>query len=145
MNTMMEKIVPDLKFLTKEELLNLCDEAQKPTTLGKLAAISLQSIVSILDKQATDFYNEAVYYGNERKKWFLFKIIAAIICMIFCPKFPVSHIFFWINLGFLAVGFICENYTKKLFFSYKDKHSKIFEILVMMNKAINNGDTQASS
>ena len=142
---MMEKIVPDLKFLTKEDLLNLCDEAQKPTALGKLAAISLQSIVTILDKKATDFYNEAVYYSGERRKWFLFKLAAAILCIIFCPKIPVSHILFWINLLFLVVGFIGVNYTKKLFFSYKDKHSKIFEILVMMNKAINNGDTQASS
>lgn len=133
----MEKIVPDLKFLTKEDLLNLCDEAQKPTTLGKLAAISLQSIVAILDKKATDFYNEALYYSTERRKWFLFKIITAIICIIFCPRLPVSHILFWINLGFLAIGFIGASYTKKLFFYYKDKHSKIFEILAMMIKALN--------
>ena len=133
----MDKITPEFKFLTKEDLLNLCDEAQKPTALGKLAAISLQSIVAILDKKATDFYNEAVYYSGERRKWFLFKLAAAILCIIFCPKIPVSHILFWINLGFLAIGFIGASYTKKLFFSYKDKHSKIFEILVMMNKALN--------
>lgn len=140
----MEKIVPDLKFFTKEDLLNLCDEAQKPTTLGKLAAISLQSIVAILDKKATDFYNEAVYYSGERRKWFLFKLAAAILCIIFCPKIPVSHILFWINLLFLVIGFIGVNYTKKLFFYYKDKHSKIFEMLVMINKALNNEDTQES-
>ena len=140
----MEKIVPDLKFLTKEDLLNLCDEAQKPTALGKLAAISLQSIVAILDKKATDFYNEAVYYSGERRKWFLFKLAAAILCIIFCPKIPVSHILFWINLLFLVVGFIGVNYTKKLFFYYKDKYSKIFEMLAMINKALNNEDTQES-
>ena len=140
----MEKIVPDLKFLTKEDLLNLCDEAQKPTTLGKLAAISLQSIVSILDKQATDFYNEALYYSTERRKWFIFKLVAAIICIIFCPKISINHVLFWANLGFLVIGFICENYTKKLFFYYKNKHSKIFEILAMVNKALNNEDTQES-
>src|SRR5574344_884902 len=95
---MMEKIVPDLKFLTKEDLLNLCDEAQKPTALGKLAAISLQSIVAILDKQATDFYNEALYYSGERRKWFLFKLAAAILCIIFCPKISINHILFWANL-----------------------------------------------
>lgn len=140
----MEKIVPDLKFLTKEDLLNLCDEAQKPTALGKLAAISLQSIVAILDKKATDFYNEAVYYSGERRKWFLFKLAAVILCIIFCPKIPVSHILFWINLLFLVVGFIGVNYTKKLFFYYKDKYSKIFEMLAMINKALNNEDTQES-
>lgn len=138
----MEKIVPDLKFLTKEDLLNLCDEAQKPTALGELAAISLQSIVAILDKKATDFYNEAVYYSGERRKWFLFKLAAAILCIIFCPKIPVSHILFWINLGFLAVGFIGVNYTKKLFFYYKDKHSKIFEMLAMIKKALNVEDSK---
>jgi len=132
----MDKITPEIKFLTKEDILNLCDEAQKPTALGKLAAISLENIVSILDKKATDFYNEALYYSGERRKWFLFKLAAAIICMIFCPRIPVSHILFWINLGFLAVGFIGANYTKKLFFYYKDKHSKIFEILAMINKAL---------
>lgn len=133
----MDKITPKFKFLTKEDLLNLCDEAQKPTALGKLAVISLQSIVAILDKKATDFYNEAVYYSGERRKWFLFKLAAAILCIIFCPKIPVSHILFWINLGFLAIGFIGASYTKKLFFYYKDKHSKIFEILAMMIKALN--------
>lgn len=138
----MDKITPEFKFLTKEDLLNLCDEAQKPTALGKLAAISLENIVSILDKKATDFYNEAVYYGNERRKWFIFKLAAAILCIIFCPKIPVSHILFWINLLFLAVGFIGANYTKKLFFYYKDKHSKIFEILAMIHKALNVGDTK---
>ena len=141
----MEKIVPDLKFLTKEDLLNLCDEAQKPTELGKLAVISLENIVSILDKKATEFYNEAVYYSGERRKWFLFKLAAAILCIIFCPKIPVSHILFWINLLFLVVGFIGVNYTKKLFFYYKDKHSKIFEMLAMINKALNNEDTQGHS
>lgn len=140
----MEKIVPDLKFFTKEDLLNLCDESQKPTALGKLAAISLQSIVAILNKKATDFYNEAVYYSGERRKWFLFKLAAAILCIIFCPKIPVSHILFWINLLFLVIGFIGVNYTKKLFFYYKDKHSKIFEMLAMINKALNNEDTQES-
>lgn len=138
----MDKITPEFKFLTKEDLLNLCDEAQKPTALGKLAAISLENIVSILDKKATDFYNEAVYYGNERRKWFLFKLAAAILCIIFCPKIPVSHILFWINLLFLVVGFIGANYTKKLFFYYKDKHSKIFEILAMIHKALNVEDTK---
>ena len=112
-------------------------EAQKPTELGKLAAISLENIVSILDKKAIEFYNEAVYYGCERKKWFLFKLAAAIICVIFCPRLPVSHILFWINLGLLVVGFIGASYTKKLFFYYKNKHSKIFEILAMMIKALN--------
>lgn len=137
------KIIPEeIRFLTKEDILNLCDEAQKPTALGKLAAISLENIVSILDKKATDFYNEALYYSGERKKWFLFKIAAALLCIIFCPKLPVSHILFWINLGFLAVGFIGANYAKKLFFYYKDKHSKIFEILAMINKALNIGDPQ---
>ena len=138
----MEKIVPDLKFLTKEDLLNLCDEAQKPTALGELAAISLQNIVAILDKKATDFYNEAVYYSGERRKWFLFKLAAAILCIIFCPKIPVSHILFWINLLFLVVGFIGVNYTKKLFFYYKDKHSKIFEMLAMINKVLGTEDTK---
>ncbi len=138
----MDKITPEFKFLTKEDLLNLCDEAQKPTAMGKLAAISLENIVSILDKKATDFYNEAVYYDSERKKWFLFKLAAAILCMVFCPKIPVSHILFWMNLGFLAVGFIGANYAKKLFFYYKDKHSKIFEILAMINKALNVKDTK---
>ena len=133
----MEKIIPELSFLTKEDILNLCNEAQKPTELGKLAVISLENIVSILDKKATEFYNEAAYYDNERKKWFLFKIIAAIICMIFCPKFLVSHILFWINLGFLAIGLIGASYTKKLFFAYKNKQSKILEILTMMIKALN--------
>lgn len=138
----MDKITPEFKFLTKEDLLNLCDEAQKPTALGKLAAISLENIVSILDKKATEFYNEAVYYGNERRKWFIFKLAAAILCIIFCPKIPVSHILFWINLLFLVVGFIGANYTKKLFFYYKDKHSKIFEILAMIHKALNVEDTK---
>lgn len=138
----MDKITPEFKFLTKEDLLNLCDEAQKPTALGKLAAISLENIVSILDKKATDFYNEAVYYDGERRKWFLFKLAAAILCIIFCPKIPVSHILFWINLLFLVVGFIGANYTKKLFFYYKDKHSKIFEILAMIHKALNVEDTK---
>lgn len=132
----MEKIVPDLKFFTKEDLLNLCDEAQKSTALGKLAAISLQSIVAILDKKATDFYNEAVYYSGERRKWFLFKLAAAILCIIFCPRIPISYILYWINLGFLAVGFIGASRAKKLFFYYKNKHSKIFEILAMINKAL---------
>ena len=140
----MDKITPEFKFLTKEDLLNLCDEAQKPTALGKLAAISLENIVSILDKKATDFYNEALYYNSERRKWFLFKLAAAILCIIFCPKIPVSHILFWINLLFLVVGFIGVNYTKKLFFFYKNKHSKIFELLAMINKALNNEDTQES-
>ena len=140
----MDKITPEFKFLTKEDLLNLCDEAQKPTELGKLAVISLQSIVEILDKKATDFYNEAVYYSGERRKWFLFKLAAAILCIIFCPKIPVNHILFWINLLFLVVGFIGVNYTKKLFFYYKNKHSKIFEMLAMINKALNNEDTQES-
>lgn len=138
----MDKITPELNFLTKEDILNLCDEAQKPTELGKLAAISLENIVSILDKKAIDFYNEAVYYGNERKKWFLFKIITAIICIIFCPRLPVSHILFWINLGFLAIGFIGASYTKKLFFYYKNKQSKIFEILTVMVKALNIEDSK---
>ena len=138
----MDKITPEFKFLTKEDLLNLCDEAQKPTALGKLAAISLENIVSILDKKATDFYNEAVYYDGERRKWFIFKLAAAILCIIFCPKIPVSHILFWINLLFLVVGFIGANYTKKLFFYYKDKHSKIFEILAMIHKALNVEDTK---
>lgn len=138
------KITPELKFLTKDDILALCDEAQKPTALGKLAAISLENIVSILDKKATDFYNEAVYYSGERRKWFLFKLAAAILCIIFCPKIPVSHILFWINLLFLVVGFISVNYTKKLFFYYKNKHSKIFEILAMVNKALNNEDMQKS-
>ena len=138
----MDKITPEIKFLTKEDILNLCDEAQKPTALGKLAAISLENIVSILDKKATDFYNEALYYNGERRKWFLFKLAAAILCIIFCQKIPVSHILFWINLLFLAVGFIGTNYTKKLFFYYKDKHSKIFEILAMINKALGVEDTK---
>lgn len=133
----MDKITPELKFLTKEDLLNLCDEAQKPTALGELAAISLNAIVSILDKKATDFYNEAVYYGNERKKWFLYSIAATIVCIIFCPKIPVNHILFWINLGLLVAGIIGAKHAKKLFFYYKDKHSKIFEILAMINKALN--------
>lgn len=140
----MNKITSELKFLTKEDLLNLCDEAQKPTALGELAAISLNTIVSILDKKATDFYNEAIYYGNERKKWFFYNIIAVIVCIIFCPKIPVSHILFWINLGFLVAGFMGAKYTKKLFFYYKDKHSKIFEILAMINKALNVDDTKES-
>ena len=138
----MDKITPEIKFLTKEDLLNLCDEAQKPTALGKLAAISLESIVAILDKKATDFYNEAVYYSSERRKWFLFKLAAAILCIIFCPKIPVSHILFWINLGFLVIGLIGASYTKKLFFAYKNKQSKILEILTMMIKALNNEDIQ---
>ena len=133
----MDKIAPELKFLTKEDILNLCNEAQKPTELGKLAAISLENIVAILDKKATDFYNEAVYYSGERRKWFLFKLAAAILCIIFCPKIPVSHILFWINLGILVIGFIGASYTKKLFFYYKNKQSKIFEILAMMIKALN--------
>jgi len=133
----MDKITPELKFLTKEDLLNLCDEAQKPTALGELAAISLNAIVSILDRKSTDFYNKAVYYGTERKKWFLYSIAAVIVCIIFCPKIPVNHILFWINLGFLVAGFIGAKYTEKLFFYYKDKHSKIFEILAMINKALN--------
>jgi len=137
------KIIPEeIRFLTKEDILHLCDEAQKATALGKLAAISLENIVSILDERATDFYNEAVYYSSERKKWFLFKIAAALLCIIFCPKLPVSHILFWINIGFLAVGFIGENYAKKLFLYYKYKHSKIFEILEMINKALGLGDPQ---
>lgn len=138
----MDKITPEIKFLTKEDILNLCDEAQKPTALGKLAAISLENIVSILDKKSTDFYNEALYYSGERRKWFLFKLVAAIICMIFCPRIPINHILYWINLGFLAVGFIGANYTKKLFFYYKDKHSKIFEILAMIKKALNVEDSK---
>lgn len=138
----MNKITPELKFLTKEDILNLCDEAQKPTALGKLAAISLENIVSILDKKATDFYNEALYYDGERRKWFLFKLAAAIICMIFCPRIPISHILYWINLGFLAVGFIGASRAKKLFFYYKNKHSKIFEILAMINKALGVEDTK---
>lgn len=133
----MDKITPELKFLTKEDLLNLCDEAQKPTALGELAAISLNAIVSILDRKSTDFYNKAVYYGTERKKWFLYSIAAVIVCIIFCPKIPVNHILFWINLGFLVAGFIGTKYTEKLFFYYKDKHSKIFEILAMINKDLN--------
>ena len=64
--------------------------------------------------------------------------------LYFCPKISINHILFWANLGFLAIGFICENYTKKLFFYYKNKHSKIFEILAMVNKALNNEDTQES-
>ena len=32
--------------------------------------------------------------------------------------------------------------TKKLFFYYKDKHSKIFEILAMINKALGVEDTK---
>ena len=140
----MDKITPEFKFLTKEDLLNLCNEAQKPTELGKLAVISLENIVLILDKKATEFYNEAVYYSGERRKWFLFKLAAAILCIIFCPKIPASHILFWINLLFLVVGFIGVNYTKKLFFYYKNKHSKIFEMLAMINKALNNEDTQES-
>lgn len=138
----MDKITPELKFLTKEDLLNLCDEAQKPTALGELAAISLNAIVSILDKKATDFYSEAVYYGNERKKWFLYSTAAAIVCIIFCPKIPVNHILFWINLGFLVAGFIGTKHTEKLFFYYKNKHSKIFEILAMINKALNVDNTK---
>lgn len=137
------KIIPEeIRFLTKKDLLNLCDEAQKPTALGKLAAISLENIVSILDEKATDFYNEALYYDGERKKWFLFKLAAIILCIIFCPKIPISHILFWMNLGLLAVGFIGANYAKKLFFYYKDKHSKIFEILAMIHKALNVEDTK---
>lgn len=138
----MDKITPEIKFLTKEDLLNLCDEAQKPTALGKLAAISLENIVSILDKRATDFYNEALYYDSERRKWFLFKLAAAIICMVFCPRIPISNILYWINLGFLAVGFIGASYTKKLFFYYKNKHLKIFEILAMINKVLGTEDTK---
>ena len=58
--------------------------------------------------------------------------------MIFCPKFSESHIIlFWINLGFLAIGLIGASYTKKLFFAYKNKQSKILEILTMMIKALN--------
>jgi hypothetical protein len=138
----MNKITPELKFLTKEDLLNLCDEAQKPTALGELAILSLNAIVSILDKKATDFYNEAIYYGNERKKWFFYNIAAVIVCIIFCPKIPVNHALFWINIGFLAAGFIGARHTKKLFFYYKNKHSKIFETLVMINKALNLDDVQ---
>ena len=138
----MDKIAPELKFLTKEDILNLCDEAQKSTELGKLAAISLENIVSILDKKAIEFYNEAVYYEGERKKWFLFKLAAAIIYIIFGPRIPVSHILYWLNLGLLAIGFIGAHYTKKLFFYYKNKHSKIFEILTMMIKALNIEDSE---
>ena len=94
------KITPELKFLTKDDILALCDEAQKPTAMGKLAAISLENIVSILDKKATDFYNEAIYYSKERKRWLAYKIAAAIVCLIFLPRIPISHILFWINLGF---------------------------------------------
>ena len=136
------KITPELKFLTKDDILALCDEAQKPTVMGKLAAISLDNIVSILDEKATSFYNEAIYYSKERKRWFIYKIAAAIICLIFLPRIHISHILFWANLGFLAIGFICENYTKKLFFYYKNKHSKIFEILAMVNKALGIEDTK---
>lgn len=136
------KITPELKFLTKDDILALCDEAQKPTAIGKLAAISLENIVSILDKKATDFYNEAVYYDGERKKWFLFKLAAAILCIVFSPKIPISHILFWLNLGLLAVGFIGANYAKILFNYYTDKHNKVFQIISMIHKALHVGETE---
>ena len=136
------KITPELKFLTKDDILALCDEAQKPTAMGKLAAISLENIVSILDKKATDFYNEAVYYDGERKKWFLFKLAAAILCIVFSPKIPISHILFWLNLGLLAVGFIGANYAKTLFNYYTDKHNKVFQIISMIHKALHVGETE---
>lgn len=136
------KITPELKFLTKDDILALCDEAQKPTALGKLAAISLDNIVSILDKKATDFYNEAIYYSKERKRWFMYKIAAAIVCLIFLPRIPISHILFWINLGFLGIGFVGANYAKTLFNYYTDKHDKVFQVISMIHKALHVGETE---
>ena len=69
---MMEKIIPELSFLTKEDILNLCNEAQKPTELGKLAVISLENIVSILDKKQQSFIMKLlIMVMNEKNGFFL--------------------------------------------------------------------------
>lgn len=139
---MNEKIIPELKFLTKDDILVLCAEAQKPTELGKLAVISLDNIISILNMKANTFYNEASYYGKEHKRWFIFEIIAVIVCLIFLPRIPISHILFWVHLGFLAIGFIGTKYSKILYNYYRDKHVKVGQIILMIHKALHVGEAE---
>ena len=53
----------ELNFISKEDILMLCEESKKETPTGKLAVISLLSILSYL-KDKIDFYFEKLKSSN---------------------------------------------------------------------------------
>ena len=126
----------NIKFLTKDDLLMLCDEAKKDTQTGKLACISLMSILDLIEKSIDTFDDKIKYYTKETSKWFLFRALGIIMCLVFMPRIPVYHVLFWVNLIFPIIGHIGLRYCRNMNIYYMSKHDKLADLIDMINKAL---------
>lgn len=125
-----------MENLTKEDLLMLCEESRQKTETGKLALISLLSIVNILEEKSSYFYNKALHYRNELFKWRTFFYLSLVMCIYFFTKIPIYHILFWINLAFPIIGFLCLRYCKVILAFYTKSHTNIAEYVHLIYDAL---------
>lgn len=126
----------ELNFISKEDILMLCEESKKETPTGKLAVISLLSILGYLEDKINFYFEKLKSSKIEITKWQGLLIASIILCIVFMPRIPVYHILFWGHLLFPILSFLGLRYYKVSCYFYNKIYSDYIEYVKLISDSI---------
>ena len=126
----------ELNFISKEDILMLCEESKKETPIGKLAVISLLSILGYLEDKINFYFEKLKSSKIEITKWKGLLIASIILCIVFMPRIPVYHILFWLHLLFPILSFLGLRYYKVSCYLYNKIYSDYIEYVKIISDSI---------
>lgn len=130
------KKTKNILYISEEEITMLCDECKKDTTTGKLACVSLNNLLILFEKQSKALLEVSTDYLEYYKGWKVFFWCSVILCVVFLPKFPISHFMFWVNLALPVISAIVQYVCKNVCLYCAENHHKILKAVNKISEAL---------